>query len=479
MENYIYNYETWLDGHANRKTMMEKLERSLVPYELFEAIGLQNDKQAMSGEIALDGNVYHYDISYDYQCIGHDVYDAALNVVQLNNKWHNMLMGYNKFKVVMDRCRVKTIYSDHEDYFRQVIEMFEHDDHSALYANRSAYINNLLARYILLRLLEAYRPELQLLATVKTDEGERVAVLAADSNRNELFMYAFSKREAIELAKHHDGICKNLTIVYFFNQDFEKDGNTVGYDSGCTHIVSARSFMLSMPIGTLEKRLIEKRMLMLVGLLYNEHLDWHFNRIERVAINPPLYGKTIKEQKKTLKAAKNKNSKKAKKIRNQVHQGMPWYQRIPRTLLEDALNVLADQPVKLTDIFHFLCAANLVNAYVNQCNLHGQFGQKQMTRMFQAKQQIFKCLLQLATEHNPNVKIAISSLPAILVNIQIEKHKYQISFRGMTKDMLDRFCNTGISQKGYFEGYYLQPIATALYMYSHMLRWKSLEVEVA
>lgn len=472
MENYIYNYETWLDGHANRKTMMEKLERSLVPYELFEAVGLQNDKQAISGEIALDGNVYRYDISYDYQCIGHDVYDAALNVVQLNNKWHNMLMGYNKFKVVMDRRHVKTIYSDHEDYFQQVIEMFEHDDYSALYANRSAYINNLLARYILLRLLETYRPELQLLATVKTDEGERVAVLAADSNRNELFMYAFSKREAIELAKHHDGICKNLTIVYFFNQDFEKDGNTVGFDSGCTHIVSARSFMLSMPIGTLEKRLIEKRMLMLVGLLYNEHLDWHFNRIERVAINPPLYGKTIKEQKKMLKAAKNKNSKKAKKIRNQVHQGMPWYQRIPRTLLEDALNVIADQPAKLTDIFHFLCAANLVNAYVNQCNLHGQFGQKQMTRMFQAKQQIFKCLLQLATEHNPNVKIAISSLPAILVNIQIEKHGYQISFRGMTKDMLDRFCNTGISQKGYFEGYYLQPIATALYMYSHMLRWR-------
>ena len=53
MESYIYNYETWLDGHANRKTMMEKLERSLVPYELFEAIGLKNDKQPMSGEIAL------------------------------------------------------------------------------------------------------------------------------------------------------------------------------------------------------------------------------------------------------------------------------------------------------------------------------------------------------------------------------------------------------------------------------------------
>jgi hypothetical protein len=126
------------------------------------------------------------------------------------------------------------------------------------------------------------------------------------------------------------------------------------------------------------------------------------------------------------------------------------------------------------DIFHFLCAANIVNAYVNQCNHHGKFGQKQITRMFQAKQQIFGCLLQLAEEHNPNVKIAVSGLPAVLANIKVEKHDYQISFRGMTKDLFDRFCDTGISQKGCFEGYYLQPIATALYMYSYMLRWREL-----
>ena len=476
MESYIYNYETWLAEHANRKTMMEKLERSLVPYELFEAIGLRNDKQPVSGEVSLQDNVYHYDISYDYQCMGREVYDAVLNVTQLGNKWHNILMGYNKFKVVMEGHRIKTIYSDHEDYFHQVIGMLERDDYGALYANRSAYINNLLARYILLRLLEAHRPELQLLASVKTDEAESVGVVAADPNRNELFMYAFSKREALELAKRHDGICRNLTVVYFFNQDFEKDGNMVGYDSGCTRVVSARTFMLGMPMGALEKRLVEKRLLMLVGLLYNEHLDRHFDKVERVAVNPPFYGKTIKEQKKAAKEAKTKKGKKTKKMRNQLRQNLPWYYKIPRTLLEDALNVITDHPVKLLDIFHFLCAANLVNAYVNQCNQqHGKFAQKLMTRMFQAKQQIFKCLLQLAEEHNPNVKITMNSLPAVLVNIRVEKKDYQISFRGMTQEMLDRFCATGISQKGFFEGYYLQPIATALYMYSHMLRWRELD----
>ena len=287
--NYIYDYEEWLSGHANRKTMMQKLERSLIPYEIFEAIGLKNDRQERSGEVCINGNTYSYDVTYDYKCIGHDVYDAVLEVKDLQNKWHNCLMGYNRFKVVMNHQNIKTIYSDHEDYFQQVIDKFEEDDYAWLYGQRSTYINNLLARYIILRLLEVHRPELQLLTTIDTKEDGRVFVLGADSNRNEWIMYAFSKREAMETARRLDGACKKLTVIYLFNQDFERDGNTIGFDTGSTLVISARAFMQNLPMDTMERRLIEKRMLMLVSMLYNEHLEWHPDRIERVVSNPPLY----------------------------------------------------------------------------------------------------------------------------------------------------------------------------------------------
>ena len=368
----------------------------------------------------------------------------------------------------MNHQNIKTIYSDHEDYFQQIIDMFERDDYAGLYTNRSAYINNLLARYILLRLLELHRPDLQLLVSVKTKEDGAISVLAADANRNEWLMYAFSKREAMEIAHRLDGCCKSLTIIYFFNQDFEKDGNTIGYDSGCTRILSARAWMMSLPMETMERRLIEKRMLTLVSLLYNEHLDWHFDRIERVATNPPLYGSHMKEQKKALKEKRKKKS-------TNVKQGLPWYQKITRTLLEDALNVLGDEPKSHADIFHFLCAANMVNAHVNHCNHSINFSMKQVNRMFQAKQQIFKCLLKLAEEHNPNAIISVSALPAILVNMKVEKNDFQISFRGMTREVLDRIVNSGVNCNGHFKGYYLQPSATALYQYSYMLRWKGLQ----
>lgn len=462
MSNYIYNYEEWLSGHANRKSMMEKLERSLIPYEIFEAINLNNDRLARSGEVTIGANTYSYSVTYEYKCIGNDVYHADLKVADLPDKWNNLLMGYNKFKVVMNHNNIKTIYSDHEDYFNQVIHMFETDDYAALYANRSSYINNLLARYILLRLLEVHRPELQLITTIDTKEDGRVNVLAANANRTEWIMYAFSKREAIEQAKRLDGCCKSLIIIYFFNQDFEKDGNMISYDTVGTHVISARSFIQSLDMETKEKRLVEKRMLMLLSMLYNEYLIWHQDSIERVVMNLPEFGKIKKKKDK-------KNRKKMEDL------PIPWFNKIPRTLLEDALNVLNDDPKTHADIFHFLCASNLVNAYVNQCNrTFWNYSEKQVNRMYQAKQQIFNCIIRMARERNINVKISMDSMPAVLVNIKVEKMDFQFSFRGMSTTVYDLLISTGNCSTGNFSGHYLQPIAAALYKYSFLLRWKGI-----
>lgn len=470
MSKYIYNYDEWLQGHAKRKTMMEKLERSLVPYDLFSSIPMPEHRESLSGEATCNGNTYHYDITYDYECIGHDVYDASLSVVELNNRWENLLMGYHNFKLVLGKKGIITIYSNHEDYFQQVIDMFEKDDFAGLFAHRSAYINNALARYLLLRLIEAHMPDMNPLISISTPEDGNISVLAASDDRKKIIMYAFSKHEAMDIAKKLDGICPDLNVIYFFNQDFEKDGNTVGYDSGCTKVISARSFYLRLPLDKIEKLQTERRMLSLVSMLYNEHLEWHFDRIEKIAVNPPLYGKHMKSQKLTRKEAK----KKAKAKTSALKSGLPWWEKITRTLLEDALNVIADTPTTHSDIFHFLCASNMVNAYVNQCKQHGRYSDKQVQRMYQAKRQIFANILRLAETHNPNVRITLNSMPAALVNMNVEKRSFQISFRGMTQDMLNRLINAGVNCNGSFEGHYNQPIATALYQYSYMLRWKAL-----
>ena len=95
-----------------------------------------------------------------------------------------------------------------------------------------------------------------------------------------------------------------------------------------------------------------------------------------------------------------------------------------------------------------------------------------MQRMFQAKTQIFKCLVRLAEEHNPNVSISVSPLPAILVNMNVGHLQFQISFRGMSNNVLKQLYDAGVDRRGKFNGYYYQPIATALYQYSYLRRWE-------
>lgn len=458
------NYDAWLSGHAKRKTMMEKLERSLVPYELFRSIPLRNDRQPLSGDVTIASNTYHYEVTYDYNCIGHEVYDAVITAVDVPNRWENLLMGYNRFKVVLDRGSVITIYSDHEDYFQQVIDMFERDDYASLYLHRSAYINNLLARYMILRMVEEFYPDWDTLCPVRSQEDGNVTFLAASPDRKERILYAFDKHDALEMAKRYDGCCADLKVIYFFNRSFEYEGNNVSFDTGCTRVVSARSFYRSLPLSTMEKRWMERRMLLLISLLYNEHLEWHEGRIVNVVENPPVFGKRKLEKKRRAHERKEKMKP----------QGRPWYERVPRTLLEDALNVLEDEPRTHSDIFHYLAAGNLMNAYVNQCKAGECFTLKQVQRMYQAKQTLFRHLLQLRIAGSRDVRMSLNSMPALLVTVTVDGKPFQFSFRGMTEGMLEQLHKVGVRDDGSFDGFYLQPIAAALYKYSCLLRWKGL-----
>lgn len=463
-----FNYDEWLASHSTSKNMMEKLERSLIPYDLFARIPLKNNRSGLHGEIDMYGNRYSYSIAYGYECIGHNVYDASIQAVEVTDSWQNPLLGYNRFKIVMKGSRILTIYSDHEDYFQKVISMFERGDVSGLYENRSSYVNNLLARYILLRLIEKHYPGMQMLARIRlnSDNGY-VTVMAANANRTQLFMYAFSKSRAMEIARHYDGIARNLTVVYFINQDFEREGNNEEFNTGETRVVSIRQFYNELPLNVIEKRILERQILLLVSILYNEQLQWHPDKIERIALNPP-------KQKDTAKSKNSKRGKKACSMSQTISEDT-WYHRIYRTLLEDALNVLQDIPHKHADIFHFLCASTMVNAHVNFCNRHGKCSQRQLSRMFRAKKQMADAICHLAETGNPNVRLTLGDGGAVLANIHLDRRNYQFSYRGLGPDVLHRLHSLGLGN-GRYEGYSMQSIATALYQYSYLLRWKSIPV---
>lgn len=136
-------------------------------------------------------------MSYDYSRFSHDIYDVEITATELIDRWNNLLVDYNRFKVVMKGEEIITIYSDREDFFARVIDMFDHGDTDGLYEHRSLYVNNLLARYILLRLIESHIPNMQLIASLETEKNGKIPVMAANANRTRVIMYEFNKHDAI------------------------------------------------------------------------------------------------------------------------------------------------------------------------------------------------------------------------------------------------------------------------------------------
>lgn len=459
-----YTYEKWLAAHATRKSMMEKLERSLIPYELFARIPLRNSKQRISGTIEDGQNSYAYSWSYDYSKFSNDIFDVDIKPLNLQDRWNNLLLGYSRFKVVMHGDDILTIYADKEDFFHKVIEMFERMDMGSLFAHRNAYVNNLLARYILLRLIDRHIPNMQMLTSIQTERYGNVLAMAANANRTNLILYAFRKQVAIEMAKRYDGLSRSLTVVYFLNQDFERVGNSESYISDKTQVVSIRSFYNTLKLSKAEICNTERQILTLVSLLYDERLEWDIDRIENVAMNPPK-NPAITDMEK-----KNKNKRRTKRRSLSSPRGNIFY----RTLLEDSLNVLDDTPRTHLDIFHSLCAANMVNAYINFCNRQRRFSRNQLSRMFKAKQQMLHIIRSLASRPNINVNISLEDDPAVFVNIKVNKQTYQFSFRGFNSHQMRKIRQAALPTEGKYHGVILQAISTPLYQYSYLQRWASL-----
>ena len=64
--------------------------------------------------------------------------------------------------------------------------------------------------------------------------------------------------------------------------------------------------------------------------------------------------------------------------------------------------------------------------------------------------------------------------PSAYVHIKVNKMEYLFSFRGFNDDQLRQLRMAGIATNGKYRGISLQSIATALYQYSYLQRWKGL-----
>ena len=445
METNTFSYADWLKTHARTKTSLEKLERSLVPFDLFSQMNICSLQRGESGEIEHEGNKYWYVVRDVFENNHLIVHIIDIHCVKLKNKWKDVLMGYTNFKVVTNETNIVTIYSTEATFFHYVLIKFETEQYDELTPLRSIYLNNLLARYVIIKLCEEFLPLYRCLHSYKTRHGN-LSVLMSDE-QNHWILYAFTKKEANELARRYDKISKRLTVIYFVNQHFVNDCLNENYHTPTATVVSIKEFYKDLNVHQEKRIVIERQIMFLLQMLHNSKLNW--NPDELLA---------------AIHSAPTMNDRRVE------------YMSVPAMLLEDALNVLVEDYGNLLDIFHFFCAGNLVNAYTNILHKEKGLGHKRVGTIFKFKARIFDVVLKLVEEKNPNVKVALCHYKqaeeyTLLVNIKIENEMFQFRFRGMSPSVLVKMHELHINTNGVFAERRMQPIAPALYMYSYCLRW--------
>lgn len=457
-----YRYADWLNTHAKKKTIMEKLERSLVPFQLFAAIDFARLNTGATGEVKNNGNTYKYTLLSRYKVSGKDVFLVRLAKAKIVNAWEDLLMGYSEFKVIMHNGKVVTIYPNQERYFDNIIGMFEAEQYYDLYQTRTLYIKNLLARYILLKLINTHLSHMSLLYSVRHD-GEMIPVLAGVENR-EWIMYAFDRKEANEVARHYQSKCTKLTVVYFINRNFEHEDRNRNFHTPGVQVMSIKQFYRTLGLAAAERSEIEKQVFFLIEMLYDKRMDWDERKLKKKILNAP-----------------------------KLTDNAPVWMEVPKMLVEDALNVLVEDYNNPKDIFHMLCAANLVNTYTNRYKDKNKMALKRKPKhskkirvekaalnkrvhiMYCFKNQVMETITNLLKMHSKHLKVSLAHVfgspqYTLLANVRIEGHDYQFKFRGMHPRYIDQLHALGVKDNGQYNVTRLQPVAPALYLYSYHIK---------
>lgn len=85
-----YRYADWLKTHAKKKTIMEKLERSLVPFQLFSTIEFESLSEGTSSVIEYNGNSYSCQLLSRGVVNEREVNLFRLNKVNMTNVWEDV-----------------------------------------------------------------------------------------------------------------------------------------------------------------------------------------------------------------------------------------------------------------------------------------------------------------------------------------------------------------------------------------------------
>lgn len=435
-------FDQWAKNH--RSDHKDKWYRELYPFHVFRLVDFDNDMLGKEQEIDFNRTSYYATIKkIELQENGRyrTTFNIATSPRSKTQRWKNRQWN-TTFQIVYEQdFSFITIYTKKNDPSEDFVEDFMKGSFTKIIENKSIPISELLLRTLILHvseenfiggthhtlfdhLVEGVR-EIEEHPQFKRKRLQFSPIYSID--RELWICYSFTEEKAHRLAFYNANQCHQL-IVVFCNPTYTRHHRCT-YPG--TKVVSL--YELSELVSSQVRKKYERQ----IRFLQN-----HLNQEEEL----------------------NSTSLLAE-IQNPLDNS---YEILKSNLME-ALSIMKIRPRTEEDLFHSLCAFNLINAYLSNRSKNKTLitkGDKLFRNMYYFKTYITETLAEW-------IKNAVLDIPIYLTNdlVIIEINGFQFSFRNIPlNSTLAEYLICSENEEIIWRGKKLQPIAPLLFNYSRALR---------
>lgn len=437
------DFETWALNHSIEHK--DRIYRELYPYKVFQRIDFSNEKQKEEQVIDFNNVKYFAEIQkIELQENNRYRTTFELNTEPKSSRQKWLKRSWNeKFQIVYtEDFKFITVFTKKEDSSKDYLKRFFKGNFDKIIANKSIPISDLLFRTLVFTLSEDlfgdgnhYKDfpylskgiiELEEHPQFKRKKRNYFAPIYS-KNRDIWVCHSFNEEKAHRIGFYNANQAKKLFVVYC-NPTYTKH-HRCKYENVKVVSIFEFVFMNSKKLYGIYDRQI--------GLLQN-----HLNTEEKYSVS---------------------------ELVEEINSPKSNMYEIYKSELMEALGIMKIKPENNVDLFHYMSAMNLLNAWINRNKRKKDKKERLYRDMYYFKSYLSNTITHLLEKHSLGAKIYLE--PDLAT---VEMADYQFSFHHLPMtEVMTEYLQSEKNIKIEWKGKRLQPIASLIFRYAKELNKKA------
>jgi len=433
------NFETWTLNHTPEHK--DRIFRELYPYKVFQLINFSKDKLNQEQLIEFNRTIYFVEIlKMELQDNGRYRTTFELNTSPKSKTqgWKNRSWNEKIQIVYTQTLDFITVFTKKEDSSKDYLKRFFSGSFDKITLNKSIPVSDLLFRTLVLNISEDL-----------FGEGKHYEEFSyTPSGIRDLPEHPQFKRKKVNFFAPLYSKGRDIWVCHSFN---EEKAHRIGfYNGNQTHELYV---VFCNPTYTRHHRCNYE----------NVHIISLFEFVYRNS--KKLYG-NLDRQIRFLQNHLNKQEDySVDELLKQIDTPSGENYEIFKSELMEALGIMKIKPQNEFDLFHYMSAMNLLNAWINR-NKGEKNKKEQLFRdMYYFKTYLKDVITNLIENDNYGAKIYLEKDLAM-----VEIKNFQFSFHSIPiSDTMNKFMNSENNLEIKWSGKRLQPIASLIFRYAKEL----------